>query len=87
MPEPEKHINHEKQTTEEQTRNFGAGRFTKEEEPVSATILMNPSPSDQKFYRQDISGSIAHVTMLAEQGILTEEDRDAIIAAQKLVFL
>ncbi len=29
---------------------------------------------DQKFYKQDIEGSIAHVTMLAKQGILTEQD-------------
>ncbi len=35
---------------------------------------MSPSPSIQKFYRQDIAGSIAHVTMLAKQGILTEEE-------------
>ena len=35
---------------------------------------------DQKFYRQDIRGSIAHVKMLAKQGILTEADRDAIVA-------
>ena len=34
---------------------------------------------DQKFYEEDIEGSIAHVTMLAEQGILTNEDKEAII--------
>ena len=34
---------------------------------------------DQKFYKQDIAGSIAHVTMLAKQGILSEKDKDAII--------
>ena len=35
---------------------------------------------DQKFFRQDVQGSIAHVTMLAKQGILTEQERDDIIA-------
>jgi argininosuccinate lyase len=35
---------------------------------------------DQRLYRQDIAGSIAHATMLAETGILTQQDRDAIIA-------
>jgi argininosuccinate lyase len=35
---------------------------------------------DQRLFRQDIAGSIAHATMLAETGILTQEDRDAIIA-------
>ena len=34
---------------------------------------------DQKFYRQDIRGSIAHVKMLAKQGILTEKERDQIL--------
>jgi argininosuccinate lyase len=34
---------------------------------------------DQKLYAQDIQGSKAHATMLAEIGILTAEDRDAII--------
>ena len=35
---------------------------------------------DQRLYKQDIAGSIAHATMLAEVGILTHADRDAIIA-------
>jgi argininosuccinate lyase len=34
---------------------------------------------DQKLYAQDIQGSKAHATMLAEVGILTADDRDAII--------
>ena len=55
------------------------GRFTKETDQLvynfNASITF-----DRRFYRQDIRGSIAHVTMLAKQGILTEEERDAIIA-------
>ena len=35
---------------------------------------------DQRLYRQDIAGSKAHATMLAATGILTHEDRDAILA-------
>jgi len=55
------------------------GRFTKEENQLVHNF--NESLSfDQKFYRQDIRGSIAHVTMLAKQGIVSEEDRQAIIA-------
>lgn len=54
------------------------GRFTKQTNQLVHNF--NESISfDQKFYRQDIAGSIAHVTMLAKQGILTEEDRDAIV--------
>ncbi len=34
---------------------------------------------DHRLYRQDIAGSIAHARMLAQSGILTESDRDAII--------
>ena len=34
---------------------------------------------DQRMYNEDIDGSIAHVTMLAKQGIVTDEERDQII--------
>ena len=54
------------------------GRFTKETNQLVHNF--NASISfDQKFYKQDIAGSIAHVTMLAKQGILSEKDKDAII--------
>ena len=36
---------------------------------------------DQKFYLEDIEGSIAHVVMLEKQGILKEEEKDAIVKA------
>ena len=54
------------------------GRFTKETNQLVQNF--NESLSfDRKFYRQDIRGSIAHVKMLAKQGILSEKDRDDII--------
>lgn len=34
---------------------------------------------DQRMFRQDIRGSIAHATMLCEVGVLTAEERDQII--------
>lgn len=34
---------------------------------------------DQRLYKHDIDGSIAHVTMLAKQAILTNDERDAIV--------
>lgn len=34
---------------------------------------------DQRFYKQDIAGSIAHATMLAKVGVLTEQERNDII--------
>lgn len=58
------------------------GRFTKEENQLvhnfNASITF-----DQKFYHQDIQGSIAHVTMLAKQAIITDAERDIIISALK----
>ena len=54
------------------------GRFTKETNKLVHNF--NASLSfDQKFYKQDIQGSIAHVTMLAKQGIIEESDKVAII--------
>ena len=55
------------------------GRFTKETDKL--VYNFNASISfDQKFYKQDIKGSMAHVKMLAKQGILTEEEREKIHA-------
>ena len=54
------------------------GRFTKETDKL--VYDFNASISfDQKFYEEDIQGSIAHVTMLAAVGILTEQEKDDII--------
>lgn len=58
------------------------GRFTKGTDQL--VYNFNASISfDQKFYKQDIRGSIAHVTMLASVGVLTEEERDQIIDGLK----
>ncbi len=55
------------------------GRFTKETNQLVHNF--NASISfDQKFYRQDIQGSIAHVTMLAKQEIISTAERDLIIS-------
>ena len=60
------------------------GRFTKETDQL--VYNFNASISfDQKFYKQDIRGSIAHVTMLASVGVLTEEERDQIIDGLKVI--
>ena len=54
------------------------GRFTKETDQMvydfNASIKF-----DRRLYRQDIEGSMAHVKMLARQGILTEKERDLIL--------
>ena len=58
------------------------GRFTKETDQL--VYNFNASISfDQKFYEQDIRGSIAHVKMLAKQQILTDGERDQILEGLK----
>ena len=54
------------------------GRFTKETDQL--VYNFNASISfDKRFYAQDIRGSIAHVMMLARQGILTDIEKEKII--------
>lgn len=58
------------------------GRFTKETDQMvydfNASIRF-----DKRLFKQDVEGSIAHVTMLAKQGILTDAEKEAIIAGLK----
>ena len=50
-----------------------AGRFKKETD--QAVNAFNASIGvDQRMYREDIEGSMAHAAMLSRQGIITEED-------------
>lgn len=59
-----------------------AGRFSKE---VDAKVnAFNSSIAfDARMYRQDIAGSIAHATMLGEQGIISTEDSLTLIGGLK----
>lgn len=54
------------------------GRFTKETDKL--VYNFNASISfDQKFFKQDVEGSIAHAVMLEKQGIISCEEKDAIV--------
>ena len=55
------------------------GRFT---EPTDTTVeaFTASVDFDQRLYRQDIAGSVAHATMLAEVGVIDRAERDAIVA-------
>lgn len=54
------------------------GRFTKNTDKL--VYEFNASISfDRRFFRQDIEGSIAHVVMLEKQGILTKDEKNAIV--------
>ena len=57
-----------------------AGRFQKETDDKVNDF--NSSISfDSRLYRQDITGSIAHATMLGEQNIIDKEEADKIVKA------
>lgn len=54
------------------------GRFTGS--PSEALQALNDSfPFDRRMFREDIAGSRAHVTMLADVGLLTGEERDQLV--------
>ncbi len=61
------------------TNQAWGGRFS---EPVDAFVARFTASVDvdQRLYRHDIMGSIAHATMLAKVGVLTAAERDSIIA-------
>ncbi|MBN4842045.1 argininosuccinate lyase, partial [Citrobacter braakii] len=54
-----------------------SGRFS---EPVSDLVKRYTASVffDQRMWRQDIRGSLAHAAMLAKQGIIAQADLDAI---------
>ena len=56
-----------------------AGRF---EKPTNALLddFQSSIPFDQRMLECDVTGSIAHATMLGEQGIITKEDSQLIVA-------
>lgn len=55
------------------------GRFTKETDRL--VYNFNASLSfDKRLYKQDIKGSMAHASMLAKQGILTELEKEEILS-------
>ena len=58
------------------------GRFAK---PTSALLddFQSSIPFDQRLLECDVTGSIAHATMLGEQGVLTAEDARAIVEGLK----
>ncbi len=66
----------------EKTMKLWGGRFGKATDGLVDDF--NSSISfDKRLYAQDIRGSIAHATMLGEQGIIPKEDADAIVKGLK----
>lgn len=64
--------------------NLWSGRFEKDMddlvEEFNASILF-----DKRLYEYDIDGSISHVTMLGRQGIVNEEEKEAIIRELQII--
>lgn len=62
----------------EKTNQSWGGRFS---EPVDAFVARFTASVDfdKRLYRHDIMGSIAHATMLAKVGVLSDAERDAIV--------
>lgn len=60
------------------TNQSWGGRFS---EPTDAFVAAFTASIgfDQRLYHHDIRGSIAHATMLARVGVLTDDERDAIV--------
>ena len=60
------------------TSGMWGGRFSEATDAFVAEFTASVQ-FDQRFYKQDIAGSIAHATMLAKVGVLTHAERDDII--------
>ncbi|WP_207061592.1 argininosuccinate lyase [Motiliproteus sp. SC1-56] len=60
------------------TNQQWGGRFSEATDAFVARFTASVD-FDQRMYRQDIQGSVAHARMLAKVGVLSEEERDAIL--------
>ena len=61
------------------TSSMWGGRFSEATDSFVAEFTASVG-FDQRFANQDIAGSIAHATMLAKAGIITEADKDQIVS-------
>ena len=61
------------------TSSMWGGRFSEATDSFVAEFTASVG-FDQRFANQDIAGSIAHATMLAKAGIITEAEKDQIVA-------
>lgn len=60
-------------------KKLWGGRFS-EKTDVAVEVFTASVMFDKRLYRHDIAGSIAHARMLAKVGVLTNVERDAIVA-------
>lgn len=61
-----------------------SGRFAEETDKLVEAFTASV-PFDRRLYREDIAGSIAHAQMLARQGIIAQEEAEAIIGGLEAI--
>ncbi|HEY7774207.1 MAG TPA: argininosuccinate lyase [Marinagarivorans sp.] len=64
--------------SDQNTNSQWGGRFSEATDEFVQRFTASVS-FDQRFAKQDIQGSVAHATMLASAGVLSEDERDLII--------
>jgi argininosuccinate lyase len=62
----------------QQSSSMWGGRFSEATDAFVAAFTASVT-FDKRLYRHDIMGSIAHATMLAKVGVLTDAERDLIV--------
>ena len=67
----------------EQTKSWQS-RIAEATDAVAAKFVESIS-YDRRIYKQDIAGSVAHATMLAKVGLITDAERDAIVAGLRSI--
>src|SRR4030043_335205 len=60
------------------------GRFSKPADKLAALYTASLS-FDRRLYKQDITGSIAHVKMLAKQDIISEDEAEVIVGGLEAI--
>ncbi|SEP01270.1 argininosuccinate lyase [Aquisalimonas asiatica] len=66
-------------TDKDTSQQLWTGRFTEATDQFVEAFTASEH-FDRRLYRQDIRGSMAHARMLADAGVLTEPERDSILA-------
>ena len=70
--------------TAPQPQKFWQSRIGEATDAVAAAFVESIS-YDRRIYKQDIAGSVAHATMLAKVGLITDAERDAIVAGLRSI--
>ncbi len=70
--------------SDKDTPKAWGGRFTEDTDAFVEAFTASVD-FDRRLYRQDIAGSIAHATMLARVGVLSEADRATIVSGLEAI--